>query len=93
MQENFNQSLFGCFDNCSICLLACCCPCLSAGKIAEKTGNSYFGCCMLTCCLPPVGGIVARTLVRKSRYIKNSLLEDILVGWCCTCCSLAQCQI
>uniref|UniRef100_A0A6G3MMR8 Protein PLANT CADMIUM RESISTANCE 7 (Trinotate prediction) n=1 Tax=Henneguya salminicola TaxID=69463 RepID=A0A6G3MMR8_HENSL len=92
-QENFKQSLFGCFDDLGIACLACYCPCISAGKIAEKTGNSFWGCCLLTFYIPPVGAVLVRFMVRKAKNIEDHLLEDLLMGLCCECCSFAQCHL
>ncbi|KAF0989284.1 hypothetical protein HZS_5451 [Henneguya salminicola] len=84
-QENFKQSMFGCFDDLSVACLACWCPCISAGKIAEKTGNSFWGCCLLTFYVTPFSAVLIRLM--------DHLLEDVLFGFCCECCSLAQCHL
>lgn len=92
MPTEFQHGLFGCFDNCTVCIITYLIPCYTAGKIAEKTGDSCLLCGLVQ--LVPLANIVCNALVRQKvrdqKGIEGSLVSDILVSWCCYCCALAQ---
>lgn len=88
----FKHGLFGCFDNCGVCIMAYFCPCLVFGKTAEKVGES---CCMCGAALfLPIANIIAllkiRRLVRESHGIEGSCCNDLLMWWFCGLCTLVQ---
>ena len=71
----FKHGLFGCFDNCGLCVMAYFCPCIVFGKTAEKVGES---CCLCGAMLyVPIANIIAllkiRRLVRESHDIEVSV--------------------
>ena len=37
--HQWRHSICGCFDNCGICILSYCCPCISFGQTAEVRGK------------------------------------------------------
>ena len=86
----FQHSLFGCYDNCGLCIVSYLVPCYTVGKTAEAVGDD---CClcgvgyMFGGCI--VGGII-REKVRAQRGIEGSLLSDVLVHWCCPLCAVIQ---
>lgn len=92
MSANFQHGLFGCFDNCTVCLITYLVPCYTAGKVAEKTGDSCLLCGLVQCV--PIVNIVCNAIVRQKvrdqKGIAGGLITDILVSWCCYCCALAQ---
>jgi Cys-rich protein (TIGR01571 family) len=92
MAGEFQHGVFGCFDNCTVCIITYFVPCYTAGKVAEKVGDSCLLHCILT--LVPVVGIVCRTLVRgKVRQQKNiagSTIADCCVHLFCAPCALCQ---
>ena len=86
----FQHGLFGCFDNCGLCIVSYFLPCYTVGKTAEAVGDScclcglgyLFGWCI-------VGGII-RGKVRVQKGIAGSTLSDFLVHWCCPFCAIIQ---
>ncbi|CAD5111834.1 DgyrCDS1102 [Dimorphilus gyrociliatus] len=88
----FQHGLFGCFDNCGICIITYFVPCLTAGKNAEAVGES----CILYGCLSILGpiGIWSRAKIRgqirDSKGIEGSFINDCVMHWFCAICSLVQ---
>lgn len=86
----YQHGLFGCFDNCGVCILTYFVPCYVVGKTAEAVGED---CClcgvgyMFTACI--VGGII-RGKVRAQQGIDGSPLGDFCIHWCCACCAVIQ---
>lgn len=86
----FQHGLFGCFDNCGLCLISWIVPCYTVGKTAEAVGDDcllcgvgyIFGGCI-------VGGII-REKVRNQKGIAGSLVGDIFVHFCCPLCAIVQ---
>jgi len=90
--KEWQHGLCGCFGNCGICLITYCVPCYTAGKVAEKVGDSCIAC-GLVLCLPILGnifGALVRRKVREQKQIEGSLLGDLVVWFCCPLCALAQ---
>lgn len=92
MSGEFQQGLFGCFGNCKVCICVWFCPCIVAGKVAEKVGDSCLLCGLVT--LVPLANLVCRTIirgkVREQKGIPGSFVSDLLVTWCCFGCGLCQ---
>ena len=47
--NEWSHGLFGCFDDCGECLLACCCPCITFGMNARDSDCCCKGCCGSFC--------------------------------------------
>ncbi|KII66331.1 Protein PLANT CADMIUM RESISTANCE 2 [Thelohanellus kitauei] len=86
----FKQDLFGCFGNGQNCCCSFFCPCIPIGKTAEKLGYNFVICCLSGVIFPWGPAIYLREKVREQNNINGSLFEDILTGFFCTCCSIAQ---
>lgn len=88
----FQHGLFGCFDNCTVCIITYFCPCYTQGKISEKVGES----CILHAILflVPIANLICATIirgkVRENRGIDGSVVSDCLAIWCCAPCALCQ---
>ncbi|CAF0779135.1 unnamed protein product [Adineta ricciae] len=93
----WNESLFGCFDNCGICLCGwCCTPCLF-GRNAEKIDDSN---CCLWCCIYMC--LTDCAICWYPHYMKRKLLRqkydlredphcgDLFATICCGPCALCQ---
>jgi Cys-rich protein (TIGR01571 family) len=92
MSSEYQHSLFGCFENCYVCCCAIWCPCIVAGRIAEKIGDSCC-CCGLIACVPIANFICRacqRQKVREQKGISGSIICDCLAAWCCYACTLCQ---
>jgi Cys-rich protein (TIGR01571 family) len=89
---DFQHGLFGCFDNCGLCVITYFVPCLTAGRNAEAVGESCFlyGCLSI---LGPVGiwsrGKI-RGQIREMKGIEGTCLMDCLLHWACGLCALIQ---
>jgi Cys-rich protein (TIGR01571 family) len=92
MSGEFQHDLCGCFDNCTICIITYFVPYYTAGKVAEKVGESCLLHCLLT--YVPVAGIVCRTIVRgkirQQRNIEGSQISDFCLHLFCCWCALCQ---
>jgi len=86
------HGLFGCFDNCGLCIITYFVPCLTAGQNAEAVGKN----CLLWGCLATLGLIgvytiaVVRKDVREQKGIEGSFGMDFIVTWCCPLCVIIQ---
>ncbi|KII65837.1 hypothetical protein RF11_04110 [Thelohanellus kitauei] len=78
---DFQQGLCGCFSNMESCICACCCPCVSAGYIAEKTGDNLLLVLLLWFVFPPAPPIYLRNKIRKLNHIEV-LICGITLGKC-----------
>jgi Cys-rich protein (TIGR01571 family) len=63
--KSWNHSLFGCFDDLSVCVKTCFCPCITAGRVADSVGTKTCGKCV--CALCPMGFAVRGGLCRALR--------------------------
>jgi Cys-rich protein (TIGR01571 family) len=82
----FQHGLFGCFDNCTVCLYSFFVPCYVEGKIAEKVGEScIMHALLVSCCGPCI-----RQKVREQKNIAGSFGMDLLVFCFCNVCAIAQ---
>jgi Cys-rich protein (TIGR01571 family) len=59
------DSLFGCLDNCGVCLCSCACPCIQYGRNVRTLGDGDFltHCCLFFLCMP----ICAACLIHAPR--------------------------
>ncbi|XP_012944433.1 cell number regulator 10 [Aplysia californica] len=88
----WQHGLFGCFDNIGLCLIAYFVPCYQLGKNAEKVGDNCL-LCGLSFLLPPanvVAQFIVRGKIREMKGIEGTVVEDLLIVFCCTCCALVQ---
>ncbi|ESO12847.1 hypothetical protein HELRODRAFT_184849 [Helobdella robusta] len=88
----WKNGIFGCFNDCTVCIITYFLPCYTAGKNAEAVGKSCFlyGC--LTC-IEPIGCILRSTIrqqIREQYSIDGSFGGDLLCHMCCPCCALVQ---
>lgn len=87
---DFQHGLFGCYDNCGLCVISYFVPCYTVGKTAEAVGDDcclcglgyIFGGCI-------VGGII-REKVRNQKGIPGSLVSDLLIHCFCPLCAIIQ---
>ncbi|KAL5250952.1 hypothetical protein ACHWQZ_G016623 [Mnemiopsis leidyi] len=96
--NKWSHGLFGCFDDCGECLLACCCPCITFGMNARDSGCCCDGCCGAFCgCIlffcP--GAFCAwwcciRPNIRRKYRIPTNCCADCCAILCCACCALIQ---
>ena len=87
---SWGHGLCGCFDNCSICLLAFCAPQLSFGMTAsELYGDGLATYILIFMCW---GGFLVwlknRAEIRERKNIPGSCMGD-----CCIICFLSSCAL
>lgn len=88
----WKNGLFGCFSNCCLCAITYFAPCYVSGKVAEKTGESFW----LYCCLAlvPIANIICgskiRGKIREEKQIDGTNMNDCLVHWFCALCAIVQ---
>jgi Cys-rich protein (TIGR01571 family) len=88
----FQNSLFGCFGNCTVCICTYFIPCYVSGKIAEKVGEN----CLLHGAIlfvPLVNLFCLATIrgkVRDQKGIPGSFVVDLLTFCFCATCALCQ---
>ena len=75
---DFNDGIFGCFSNTSICILGCLSPYFLFGKNVEKMGENpvlwMFGLATVPCLV----GAYMRGLIRTKYVSSRRLLMNIL---------------
>ncbi|CAF0907528.1 unnamed protein product [Adineta steineri] len=97
MTQPWNESLFGCFDDCGSCCYGCCCtPCLF-GQNAEKIdGSNCCLCCLgysilssfYMCWLPHY---MKRQALRENyNLVEEPSCGDLPTTICCSPCALCQ---
>ena len=92
MSNQWQHGLFGCFDNCTTCIITYLAPCYTMGKNAEAVGESCL-LCGLVFFLPLANiwfGASIRGKIREQKGIEGGLVGDLLSFCCCTLCVLAQ---
>jgi len=80
MGRTMSYPLFGCLDDPRVCVITYFCPCVTAGKVAEKTGREGAVHCALFVLVPPVSDVL-RCLVRGD-IRQSDGCEDRLVDLC-----------
>ncbi|XP_076464408.1 uncharacterized protein LOC143296397 [Babylonia areolata] len=88
----WQNGLFGCFNNCGICIITYFVPCVTAGKNAEAVGES---CCLygFLSTLGPVGvwsRAKVRGKIRESKGIDGGFGGDCVMHMFCAICALVQ---
>jgi len=88
----FQHGLFGCFDNCGLCVFSYFCPCIVFGRTAEKVGESCFlcGAALFVPILDCYALLSIRSKVREARGIEGSCCNDLVMWWFCGLCTLVQ---
>ena len=86
------HGLCGCFDNCGICIIAFCLPCITFGQTAEGLGKS---CCCYGCLYLcwPIGWCLEanqRREIRNVRGIPGGCITDMCLTLWCPLCTLVQ---
>ncbi|XP_072051849.1 uncharacterized protein [Amphiura filiformis] len=88
----WNNGLFGCFNNIGMCIFTCLVPCYTFGKVAESVGDDCLLCglALLVPCLNIYALIMNRGKVRDNKGIEGGLVEDLLMYCFCGFCALMQ---
>ncbi len=93
---SFIESLYGCFDDCGICLFGyCCTPCLF-GQNAHQIDNS--NCCLMCCGYSLLSSCYLccilhsskRGALRQKYGLREEPCGDCPVTCCCGPCALCQ---
>lgn len=90
--NTFQQSLLGCFDNCGVCCISYIVPCYVHGRIAEKVGDPCL-LCGITQLIPLANFFFRaqiRNKVRENKGIDGNFVGDLIVAFCCYCCTVVQ---
>lgn len=92
MSGDWQHGLFGCFDNCGLCIISYFVPCYTFGKNSEAVGESCFTCGVAYCIpiLNIFAAIKIRGKIREQRGIPGSTFNDLLLICCCAPCALVQ---
>merc|ERR1712184_61801 len=92
MSSQFKHGLFGCFDNCGVCIIAWLAPCYVQGKHAEKVDESCVKCAlaMFVPILHLITRIQIRGKIREKHDLVGSTFNDCLAIVCCPLCALVQ---
>lgn len=92
IMAEWTNSIFGCFNNCGMCIITYFVPCYTAGKNAEAVGESCLLCGLII--VLPIANIIfpaqIRGKVREQKGIEGSFLGDIMWSFCCLPCSFIQ---
>lgn len=89
---DFHHTLFGCFDNCTLCVCTYFCPCYMAGKVAQKVGGSCVLCGLVL--FVPILNVICmgkiRGKIREQKGISGGTCNDLLTVLFCSCCAIVQ---
>ena len=89
---DWQHGLFGCFDNCGVCVITYFVPCYTAGKNAETVGENCLLCGLVL--LVPLANIffpaTIRQKIREQKGIEGGFVGDLLTHFCCGCCAITQ---
>ncbi|KAL8561492.1 hypothetical protein ACOMHN_011174 [Nucella lapillus] len=88
----FQNGLFGCFNNCGLCVITYFVPCFTAGKNAEAVGESCITYGILSI-LGPIGmwsRAKIRGKIRESKGIDGGFGNDCVMHIFCALCALVQ---
>ncbi|PVD30844.1 hypothetical protein C0Q70_10119 [Pomacea canaliculata] len=88
----WQNGLFGCFNNCGLCIITYFVPCLTAGQNAQAVGES---CCVYGCLtiLGPIGVYTRakiRGKIREQKGIEGGFCMDCVLHWFLPICALIQ---
>lgn len=87
-QKDYENGIFGCLNDPTICLFACFCPCVVIGQAVGKAEDKKFN--IPSCLLAPLGGYRLRRDVAELHQDKQSKDGSILSAICCFSCSVCQ---
>jgi Cys-rich protein (TIGR01571 family) len=89
---DWQNGLFGCFNDCGICLCSYFLPCYQFGKNAEALGESCFLCGVASLFGLPllIFGALHRQKLRELKGIDGSIIGDAAAFFCCPVCAIAQ---
>merc|ERR1711976_289640 len=90
--SDWSNGLFGCFNNCGLCIITYFVPCLTAGNNAKAVGENCFlyGCLSI---LGPIGiwsRATIRGKIREQEAIEGSFIVDCVMLWICGFCAIVQ---
>jgi len=88
----WQNGLFGCFNDCGLCIVSYIVPCYTFGKNAEALGDScclcglasLFGFPLIIC------GAMHRQKLREKKGIEGSFCGDLVSFACCPLCAMVQ---
>ncbi|KAK6165456.1 hypothetical protein SNE40_022382 [Patella caerulea] len=89
---DFKNTLFGCFSNCTLCLVTYIAPCYTSGKNAEAVGENciLYGFLSMLGCIGIWSRAKIRGKIRESKGIEGSFGKDCILHWFCALCALIQ---
>ena len=89
---NWSHGLCGCFDNCSLCLLAFCAPHLSFATTASELHGDGLGTYIMLffCCGSSLVWLKNRAEIRERRNIRGSTMSDCCIILFLPVCAMAQ---
>jgi len=89
---DWQNGLFGCFNDCGICLCSYFLPCYQFGKNAEALGHSCFLCGLASLLGLPlvICGAMHRQELREQKGIDGSFVGDLAAYFCCPLCAMVQ---
>ena len=92
MSAEWGNGLFGCFNDCGICIMTYFCTCYTFGKNAEAVGESCFLCCLCYGCHPfdLAAKVAVRTKIRVQKGIAGTIAGDIVYHVFCSACAICQ---
>ncbi|KAF5741669.1 protein PLANT CADMIUM RESISTANCE 8-like [Tripterygium wilfordii] len=97
--EPWTTGLFDCHEQPTNAIMACCCPCVTFGQIAEVLNDGEYSCLrgtfiyallMPAACTQWFMGSKYRTKLRKKYNLVEAPYTDDISHLCCPCCSLCQ---
>lgn len=92
MSGDWAHGLFGCLDDCTVCILTYFIPCYIYGKTAETLGEScvMHGATILFSPLFWYCMASTRGRIREQKGIEGSFINDCLISGFCGICALTQ---
>ncbi|XP_065176537.1 uncharacterized protein LOC135806296 [Sycon ciliatum] len=92
MGRQWNNGIFGCLNNCTLCLVTWFVPCYTFGMVAEKVGENCLICGLSL--MVPILHLYTMSLirgrVREQQDIEGTFVEDCLWTWFLPLCAIAQ---
>lgn len=83
--RDWTTGICGCFEHCSSCMAAFCCPPCFACFLADHMNENMCGpLCMCAFCIP------MRTRLRDVNDIQGSICRDMFACMFCPCCMFSQ---
>ncbi|CAB3999338.1 Hypothetical predicted protein [Paramuricea clavata] len=80
--RDWSTGMCACCDDCGVCLLGWCCPCILQCMVSSKAGEC--------CCVAALCPIALRTKIRTRHNIVGSIVGDYYALQCCAICALCQ---